>query len=85
MPTTIQENEFFSVGEVLELIGVDRTTLWRWKREGKVPSGRRFRGNQILFTAEEVKKIEEYAFRLEPIHIPNPEQLRLFDGKEAAK
>lgn len=78
MPTVIHEVEYFTHCEVADQVGIDRTTLWRWKKEGKVPPGRRFRGNQVLFTAAEVKVIEDYAFRIEPISTADRDQLRLF-------
>ena len=79
MPTVIHDVQYFSHNEVADRIGVDRTTLWRWRKEGEVPPGRRFRGNVVLFTEEELREIEEYAFRMEPINAGDPDQIRLFD------
>jgi len=79
MPTVIQEVQYFSHNEVADRVGVDRTTLWRWRKEGEVPQGRRFRGNVVLFTEAELRVIEDYAFRMEPIDPADPDQIRLFD------
>lgn len=83
VPTKIEEIEFFTQSEVADLLGVDRTTLWRWRKHGKVPPGRRFRGSQVLYTRAEVKRIKEYSHRMEPI-TPETEsnQMRLPDDGE---
>jgi len=47
-------------------IGVSRTTLYRWRQEGKVPPGRRDRRRLILFTLAEAQIVRDYADRLEP-------------------
>lgn len=83
MPKTVQGIQYFSHTEIADKIGVRRETLWRWRREGSVPGGRKFRGNQVLFTEAEVSTIEEYANRLEPIEPPNPDQLALFNSRQA--
>ena len=59
-----------------------RQTLWRWRQDGKVPTGRRYRDKQILFTGTELDRIRDYANRmvpLEPANLTQPAgQLRLF-------
>ena len=57
---------YVSAERVVEEIGVSRTTLWRWRRTGKVPAGRRYRDRLILFTPAETQAIRDYANRLEP-------------------
>ena len=47
-------------------IGVSRTTLYRWRQDGKIPSGRRDRRRLILFTLAEAQIVRDYADRLEP-------------------
>lgn len=80
MPTIIEETEFFSQSEVADLLSVDRTTLWRWRKQGKIPAGRRFRGGQVLYTRDEIGKIHDYANRMEPIKPDaDPRQTRLFE------
>jgi predicted site-specific integrase-resolvase len=58
---------YHSVAGVLEVTGVSRQTLWRWRREGKVPAGHRFRDKLLVFTVEELEQILQFANRLEPI------------------
>jgi predicted site-specific integrase-resolvase len=45
---------------------VSRTTLYRWRQEGKVPAGRRDRRRMVLFTLAEAQVVRDYAERLEP-------------------
>ena len=64
---------YLSVSQVAKEIGVSRTTLWRWRHEGKIPLGRRYRNGLILFSAAEVGLVREYADRLEPIGLNGKE------------
>ncbi len=73
--------EYFSAAEVAKDVGVSRQTLWRWRQEGKVPVGWRFRDRQILFTEGELERIRDYANRLEPANPENMGQPSLFDLK----
>ena len=43
-----------------------------------MPAGRRFRDKQILFTADELEQIRQYANRVEPIGNDPRSQLNLF-------
>ena len=61
---------YLSTKEVLRQVGVVRQTLWRWRREQKVPAGRRYRDHQILFTQEEAEAIRQYADRIQPNELP---------------
>ncbi len=79
MPVEINNKQYLNLSEVLESAGVTRQTLWRWRQEGKVPVGRRYRGKQVLFTFDEVSVIREYANRIEPIDDAPEEQLKLFE------
>jgi len=56
--------------DVLEQVPVTRQTLWRWRQEGKIPAGHRYRNRQVVFTPDEVEAIREYANRVEPIGDP---------------
>jgi predicted site-specific integrase-resolvase len=64
----------------LKTVDVTRQTLWRWRQEGKIPAGHRYRGRQVVFNPEEVSVIQEYANRIEPIDTAEGEQLSLFNG-----
>lgn len=86
MPVELNNRRYFAVNEVLVDIGVSRQTLWRWRQDGKVPLGHRFRDRQILFDEEEFHAIRGYATQVEPLD-GRARQLRLFktDSAEAAE
>jgi predicted DNA-binding transcriptional regulator AlpA len=78
MPVSVQGVRYLTASDVLERIPVTRQTLWRWRQEGKIPAGSRYRGRQVLFSPEEVAAIEAYANRIEPIEPSGARQLGLF-------
>ena len=67
MPIQIDGVKYFSATDVLNEVSVSRQTLWRWRKEGKIPAGHRYRDRQVLFTAEEVESIRQLENRIEPI------------------
>lgn len=66
MPISIDGVSYVSTGEILVELGIARQTLWRWRREGKIPQGNRYRDRQVLFTQAEAGSIREFANRIEP-------------------
>ena len=66
MPTIVHDTSFYTATEVAGLAGVTRQTLWRWKKTGHIPAGRRYRGRELLFTLDEVEVVYAHAHRLEP-------------------
>ncbi|WP_437763381.1 hypothetical protein WMF27_41275 [Sorangium sp. So ce281] len=85
MSFVLDGTTYFSAAEVVRDIGVARQTLWRWRQDGKIPAGRRYREHQVVFTAEEFAAIREFAHRIEPINDAPPNQLRLFSGRRAQR
>lgn len=81
MVVEIDGNTYLSATELVAQLGVSRQTLWRWRQDGKIPAGHRFRGRQWFFTAAEVELVREYAFRIEPIDPGSINQLKLFNGR----
>lgn len=67
MSLEIDGQVFFSSGDLLNSLGVSRQTIWRWRKEGKIPQGHRHRSGKVVFTKEEAKEIAAYANRIEPI------------------
>lgn len=67
MSLTIEGIEFFTNTEVARRLGVSRQTLWRWRADGDVPAGRRYRRKSVVFTKAEVDLIFAFANRIEPI------------------
>ncbi len=52
-----------STGEVVKIVGIDRATLWRWLRSGKVKEPRRIRGGGIdarVWTARDVERVRKW-------------------------
>ena len=66
MAIEIEGVRYYSATDVHEELGIARQTLWRWRKASKIPGGRRYRGYQVVFTAEEMAQIREFANRLEP-------------------
>jgi predicted DNA-binding transcriptional regulator AlpA len=72
---------YLSASAVLEALAISRQTLWRWRHEGKVPPGRRYRGRHVVFSRADFEAISAYANLLEPITTPtHKDQLKLFNG-----
>lgn len=66
MPISIDGVSYFRAGEIVDDLGIARQTLWRWRKEGSVPPGYRYRDRLVLFTAAEVGAIREFSNRIEP-------------------
>ena len=78
MPVQIRGLTYFTASDVAEQLEVSRQTLWRWRQDGKIPPGHRFRNRHVVFTPAEVKQIEQYATRIDPIDPPDSLQQDLF-------
>ena len=79
MPREVKGTQYFSVTEVAADLEVSRQTMWRWRKDGKIPPGHRFRDRQVFFTVSEVESVREYANHVEPIVDVSRDQLRLFN------
>ena len=78
MPVIINEIRYLTVSDVLGKVDITRQTLWRWRQEGVIPMGSRYRNKQVIFSPEEVESILEYANRIEPVDETSDSQLNLF-------
>lgn len=76
----INGTQYFSASDLARELGISRQTLWRWRQDGKIPTGYRFRDNSILFTAEEVVVIRDFAMKIEPASVVDARQGKLFNG-----
>ncbi len=47
---------YLSIGEICELTGKSRTTIWRWTRSGHFPAKRKLGPNSIGWPASEVEE-----------------------------
>ena len=81
MPREIETVRYFSAAEIARELNISRQTLWRWRKDGRIAAGKRFRDRQVFFTAAEFESIRAYANYLEPIQ-PQTDvnQLQLFGG-----
>jgi hypothetical protein len=78
----IDGEEYFSAAELITSLGIARQTLWRWRRQGKIPAGHRYRDRNLIFTSAEAEKIRQFANRVEDIEQPNATQLELFPNEK---
>lgn len=69
---------YFLATDIIKEIGVTRQTFWRWRHEGKIPVGHRFRNGRILFISAEVESIRQFANRIDPIEQETSAQIPLF-------
>ena len=65
MPVTLKDRKYYRTVEVCRIVGISRTTLFRWLTQGvfNEPLHRDRRGWR-LYTEEEVKQIETEANRI---------------------
>ena len=61
MPVTISGKKFYRTQEAIAIIGISRSTFFRWIRAKKIKDTKHkdFHGWR-LFTAEEIKRITNY-------------------------
>ena len=82
---TIEDALYYTVVEITKELGISRTTLWRWRSDGKIPVGRLYRGGTIVFTTEEFDAVRAFANRLEPVMAANRDQMTLFNGNKGGE
>ena len=66
IPFDLDGSEYYSIGEVADLVGRHRTTIWRWRQRGDIPDGLRYCDQHLLYTPTEVEAIYAHAHRLQP-------------------
>jgi predicted DNA-binding transcriptional regulator AlpA len=85
MPIEVSGKLFYTLTEVADFADVTRQTIWRWRKAGKIPDGRKYRGREVLFNRGEVEEIYAHANRLEPSDLASDfeNQLKLFKQESA--
>jgi hypothetical protein len=51
MPVEIGGTKYLGAAEVVKRLNVTRQTLWRWRQQGKIPAGHRYRGREVVARA----------------------------------
>jgi len=69
MPIQVNDTHYYTTNEVAERLGITRQTLWRWRIEGRIPAGHKYRGRHVVFSYQELEEIKLYAHRMEPIEL----------------
>jgi len=61
MPRTISGKKFYRTQEALELVGLPRSTFFKWLKEEKIADVKyKDRNGWRLFTDEEIKKLIKF-------------------------
>jgi len=63
----IGESSLFPLEAVADAAGAARKTLWRWRKDRKIPLGHKLRNRRIVFSETEAAQVPEYSHQLEPI------------------
>ena len=77
---TIDGVSYVAATRLARELGVSRQTLWRWRTEGKIPAGNRFRNGRIVYSPTEAELVRSYAQQLEPLDNAPLAQLPLFEA-----
>jgi len=67
VPLEVNERRYWTATEVISEVGITRQTLWRWRQDGHVPKGTRYREKTVVFTHDELEAIRSYSNRMAPI------------------
>ena len=79
MPIQVEGVTYITAQEAADAVDVSRQTIWRWRKDRKIPGGYRFRNRQLLFSHEEFAAIRRYANRLQPSDAADAGQISIFD------
>jgi predicted DNA-binding transcriptional regulator AlpA len=56
-PPNPTEDRFVRMAEVARLLGINRATVWKWERAGKLPARRRV-GSAVGYLMSDIKAIQ---------------------------
>ena len=86
MPVSINGKTYYRTAEVCQMVGISRSTFFRWLREGTLADASNTdRRGWRLFTAEELQMITGEANMIKPHDQKNNTLLRNVTGRPAAK
>ena len=67
MPLEINGQTYYQTSEALRLIGISRTTFYRWLKEDKIKdAGQKDRNGKRLFSENDIRQIKEYTETIIP-------------------
>jgi len=69
--------------EVLKIVGVSNSTLWRWEREGRFPARRQLGPSRVAWLETEIKKWMLSRQPVQPIIGPDKAEPRRRDEEAA--
>jgi hypothetical protein len=82
MAISIDGINYIAATDIIRLVGISRQTFWRWRQNGKIPAGYRYRDRRLFYTERELEEIRQYANKIEALHQPYDHQLSLFNGEK---
>ncbi len=74
MSIQIQGETYIKATDLALEIGTTRQSLWRWRKNGVIPTGQKYRNQQVVFSVAEANQIREYANRITLANIASPKK-----------
>jgi predicted DNA-binding transcriptional regulator AlpA len=72
----VRGDPYVPAAELCRTLGISRQTLWRWRQNGSIPAGARYRDRVVVFTEQEAEQIRDFAHRVVPLGADLVEQKR---------
>ena len=70
MPVTINGQTYYRTAEVCQMVGIGKSTLFRWIKEGIMEeAGHRDRRGWRLFTGDEINKVKMEVNGIQASHV----------------
>ena len=66
-PESLRGSGYVRAAEIIEMLGISRQTLWRWRQEGRIPPGSMYQDRVLVFTVPEAALIRAFAERIVPL------------------
>ena len=63
----IEGSAYVAATQIVEVLGISRQTLWRWRQDGHIPAGAKYRDRVLVFTEKEAEQIRDFAHRVVPL------------------
>jgi predicted DNA-binding transcriptional regulator AlpA len=66
----IGSGTYVTATEIIQTLGISRQTLWRWRQDGRIPPGSKYKERVLVFTETEAALIRDFAERIVPAGVP---------------